>query len=73
MDTHVANENKKDEDKKIISFLKLFKGYFFIFMREKKRFSHHLASIFDETNTTHFQFNLQHTSRCHTEMYSFIE
>lgn len=28
MDTHVANENKKDEDKKIISFFKILQRLF---------------------------------------------
>lgn len=45
MDTHVANENKKDEDKKIISFFKISTHCFFIFVRDKKLFSYRLASI----------------------------
>lgn len=72
MDTHVANENK-DEDKKIISFFKTFQRLFLYLYEGEEAVLISFGVNFDETNTTHFQFNLPHTSRCHTEMYSFIE
>lgn len=44
MDTHVANENKKDEDKKIISFYKISR-LFLSLCEGEELFSYHLASI----------------------------